>query len=70
MGPGKMKMAFTCTNPPSSGEGEVTFSSPDAYSMKMVVNTTIQGRAEKINMDGSGRWLGSDCGDIKPFATK
>ena len=23
-----MKMAFTCTNPPSSGEGQVTFSGP------------------------------------------
>jgi hypothetical protein len=66
-GPGKMKMTFSCANPPSSGEGEVTFASPDAYSMKMVVNTTIQGRPEKINMEGSGRWLGANCGDIKPF---
>jgi hypothetical protein len=67
MGPGKMKIAFTCSNPPSSGEGEVTFSSPEAYSMKMVVNTSMQGRPEKVNMDSSARWLGSDCGDIKPF---
>jgi hypothetical protein len=69
-GPGKMKMTFTCTNPPSSGEGEVTFASPDAYSMKMVVNTTIQGKPEKINMEGSGRWLGTDCGDIRPVTKK
>ncbi|HUR87686.1 MAG TPA: DUF3617 domain-containing protein [Ramlibacter sp.] len=69
-GGGTMKVAFTCTNPPSSGEGEVTFSGPEAYSMKMVVNTTVQGRPEKVNMEGSGRWLGSDCGDIKPLATK
>jgi hypothetical protein len=69
-GSGKMRMSFTCTNPPSSGEGEVTFSSPEAYSMKMVVNTTVQGRPEKMNMEGSGRWLGADCGDIKPFTAK
>jgi hypothetical protein len=65
-----MKMAFTCTNPPSSGEGEVTFNGPDAYQMKMVVNTTVQGRPEKVNMEGSGRWLGADCGDIKPMTGK
>jgi len=61
-----MKMAFTCTNPPSSGEGQVTFASPEAYSMKMAVNTTVQGKPEKVNMDGSGKWLGADCGSIKP----
>ena len=70
MGAGKMKMSFTCTNPPSSGEGEFTFSSPAAYSMKMVVNTTIEGRPEKVNMEGSGRWLAADCGDVKPFVRK
>ena len=70
MGPGKIKMAFTCSNPPSSGEGEITFASPEAYNMKMVVNTTVQGRPEKVNMEGSGRWLGADCGDIKPFTAK
>ncbi|MES3002737.1 MAG: DUF3617 domain-containing protein [Pseudomonadota bacterium] len=63
-----MKMAFTCTNPPSSGEGQITFTSPEAYSMKMLVNTTMQGKPEKINMDGAGKWLGADCGSVKPPA--
>ncbi|HEY8048326.1 MAG TPA: DUF3617 domain-containing protein [Ramlibacter sp.] len=67
MGPGKMKIAFTCANPPSSGEGEITFASAEAYSMKMVVNTTVQGRPEKMNMESTGRWLGADCGDVRPF---
>ena len=61
-----VKMSFTCTNPPSSGEGQFTFSSPEAYSMKMVVNTQVQGRPETMNMEGSGKWLAADCGDIKP----
>jgi hypothetical protein len=65
-----MKIAFTCANPPSSGEGEVTFSSPEAYSMKMAVSMTMQGKPEKVNMEGSGRWLAADCGDIKPIAVK
>jgi hypothetical protein len=61
-----VKMSFTCTNPASSGEGQYTFNSSESYSMKMVVNTTVQGRPETMNMDGSGKWLGADCGDIKP----
>jgi hypothetical protein len=63
-----MKMAFTCTNPPSSGEGEVTFTSPEAYTVRMAVSTRVQGKPEKMNMDGAGRWLGADCGNIKPMA--
>ncbi|HSI54264.1 MAG TPA: DUF3617 domain-containing protein [Ramlibacter sp.] len=62
-----MKMSFVCTNPPSNGEGQVTFVGPDAYNMKMLVNTTVQGKPEKINMDGTGKWLGADCGNIKPM---
>jgi len=63
-----MKMAFTCTNPPSSGEGEYTFASPEAYRMKMAVSTMVQGKPQKMNMEGSGKWLGADCGNVKPNA--
>jgi hypothetical protein len=61
-----MKMAFSCSNPPSSGEGEVTFASPEAYSMKMTVTTQVQGKPEKMKMDAAGKWLKADCGDVKP----
>ncbi len=64
-----MKMAFACTNPPSSGEGQYTFTSPEAYSMKMAVSTTVQGKAQKMNMEGSGKWLGADCGNVKPITS-
>jgi hypothetical protein len=64
-----MKMAFVCTKPPSSGEGQVTFTSPESYTMKMVVNSQADGKTEKVNMDGTGKWLGADCGNIKPMAT-
>ena len=63
-----MKMSFTCTNPPSSGQGAVTFAGADAFTMKMTVNTAVQGKPEKMNMDGSGKWLSADCGSIKPVA--
>ncbi len=62
-----MKMAFTCTNPPSSGEGQVTFISSDAYSSKMNVTTVVNGKQEKMTMDGSGRFVSADCGTLKPM---
>jgi len=63
-----MKMAFTCANPPSSGEGEVTFAGSDAYTMKMKVSSIVRGKPETMTIDGSGKWLGADCGTIKPMA--
>ena len=63
-----MKMAFACTNPPSTGEGQFTFNGSEGYTMKMAVNTTVQGKPETMNMDATGKWLGTDCGDVKPRA--
>ena len=63
-----MKMAFTCTNPPSSGEGQFTFSGDSSYSMKMKVNTTIQGKPQTTKMDGTGKFVAADCGNVKPMA--
>lgn len=63
-----MKFSFVCTKPPSSGEGQVTFTSPEAYSMKMTTTTTMRGKPEKMEMQNTGRWLGTDCGTVKPMA--
>ncbi|MDB5946751.1 MAG: hypothetical protein JWQ33_1777 [Ramlibacter sp.] len=63
-----MKMAFACTSPPSSGEGQVTFSSPESYTTKMAINTQVDGKSEKVNMESSGKWLSADCGNVKPLA--
>ena len=62
-----MKMAFACSNPPSSGDGQVTFTSPEAYSSRMAINTQVEGKVEKVNMESTGKWLGADCGNLKPF---
>ena len=62
------KISFTCSNPPSSGEGQYTFSGSEAYTGRMVVTSTVQGKPEKMTMDGTGKWLSADCGAIKPMA--
>ena len=63
-----LKFSFVCTKPPSSGEGQVTFIGTEAYTTKMTATTTVQGRPEKMDMENSARWLGSNCGSVKPFA--
>ena len=63
-----MRISFTCTKPPSTGETQFTFTSPEAYTMKMTATTTAGGKSEKVNMEGSGKWLSADCGNIKPMA--
>lgn len=62
-----MKFAFTCTNPPSKGEGQVTFTSPEAYTTWVAVTSERRGKPEKMEMNSSGRWLGKDCGTVKPM---
>jgi hypothetical protein len=62
-----LKYRFSCSgNPPSSGEGEVTIISPTAYSGKAIVNTMVQGKPEHMTMEQTGKWISSDCGNLKP----
>lgn len=62
-----IKYRFHCAGAaPSSGEGEVTFTSPTSYRGKSTVNTTVQGHAERMSMEQSGKWLSDDCGNLKP----
>ena len=61
------KFAVKCNNPPSTGEGQYTMVSPEAYTMKMTVRTSVEGKPQTVTMDGSGKWLGADCGTLKPF---
>ncbi|MBI5276869.1 MAG: DUF3617 domain-containing protein [Burkholderiales bacterium] len=59
-------LAFTCASPPSSGEGQFTAMGPDAYASRMTVRTVVQGKQETMTMDGTGKWLGADCGSVQP----
>lgn len=61
-----LKVAFSCANPPSSGEGEFTMNGDQAYSSHMVVKTVMQGRETTTEMNATGKWLGADCGSVKP----
>ena len=62
-----MKYKFTCTQPQQiSGDGQVSFVGDKAYSGKSNVTTQVNGQPQQMTMDMSGKWLGADCGDVKP----
>ncbi|MDO8887132.1 MAG: DUF3617 domain-containing protein [Hydrogenophaga sp.] len=62
-----LKMTFVCKNPPSTGEGTYTFSGDTAYTMKMLMKTTHQGKPVSMTLDGQGKWLSASCGTVKPL---
>lgn len=62
------RFKFTCSKPPSSGEGEVTVHSPESYSMKMKMSRDVKGKPEQMTMDAQGKFVSSDCGSVKPIA--
>lgn len=62
-----VRIAYTCTKPPASGEGTLIIHSPEAYTMKMAITSKAGGKAETVHMDASGKWLKADCGDVKPI---
>jgi len=61
------KFKYTCTNPPSTGEGTVTMHNPESYSMKMTTTSQRKGKPEQMNMEAQGKFVSSDCGSVKPI---
>jgi hypothetical protein len=64
----KMKIAFSCTRPPTSGEGEMTLDSDTSYHAKMHVKGTDGGRQQVVDMDVASKWLSADCGNLRPIS--
>ena len=60
-------IAFTCTKPKVSGEGDVTADSDTSYRARMKIKSEEQGRDQVVDMDVTGKWLSADCGNIRPI---
>jgi hypothetical protein len=62
-----VKFKFTCSGEhKSSGEGEFTLQGDKGYTGRTAVDTVVQGKPEHMDMQLSGKWLGADCGSVKP----
>ena len=63
---GVIKTTFSCTNPPAKGEARIVIKSDTSYNMTMNSTATVNGKQESMAFDASGKWLGADCGKVKP----
>lgn len=59
--PSGMDVTFSCSNPASSGKGQLRFQGDTAYVMHMNMTTSAGGAPEQMAVDTSGRWLGATC---------
>lgn len=59
--PGGMKISFSCANPPSSGEGRLSFAGDTAFTMTMTVTSSARGKPEQVTVDSAGTWRGAAC---------
>ena len=58
---GGLKMAFSCTNPTSSGQGTLTYNGDTGFHMLMNITTSARGAPEQVTMSSAGTWLGANC---------
>ncbi|WP_427912869.1 DUF3617 domain-containing protein [Ramlibacter sp. MMS24-I3-19] len=59
-----VKLAFTCTNPRQSGETEISYQGPKAYSMRTTIHKDVNGKPDTVTKTGSGKWISDDCGSV------
>jgi hypothetical protein len=60
-------IAFACTKPKVSGEGDVIADSDTSYRARMKIRSDEQGRNQTVDMDVTGKWLSADCGTVRPM---
>ena len=60
------KWHTSCREPVSETDGEAHFTGSDSYTVKTATTMTVQGQPRTSRMTLNSKWLGSDCGDLKP----
>lgn len=63
--PGGLNVSFKCSRPQSSGNGQVIYDGDKGYSMRMNVDSTVQGQAQHMTVESTGRWVAADCGSVQ-----
>jgi hypothetical protein len=61
-------MDMVCDGPNMSGTGKVVgkYASPESFNSTYDFTGTAHGHPMNTHNETSGKWLGSDCGDVKP----
>lgn len=62
------KWHSTCPAPRQSvSDGEIVFTNAENYRVKVTMSMTVAGKPTTSTRLMQAKWLGADCGDIKPF---
>ena len=61
------KWHSSCTAMKSESDGETVFTNPESYKTKVTTTATVMGKTKTSTRMVQGKWLGADCGDIKPL---
>ncbi len=61
------KWHSVCSALSYEGDGEATFADPDNFIVKSSGVMTAGGKTVKVSSTRVGKWLGADCGDLKPM---
>ncbi|TNF36631.1 MAG: DUF3617 domain-containing protein [Gammaproteobacteria bacterium] len=55
-----------CQNPQRSGEGETHLVSDTLWKSRISMSQTENRKTQQMETETEGRWIGSDCGGLKP----
>ena len=61
------KWRSTCSQPDSVTDGEAAFAGPERDTVKSSTTMAVQGQSQVTKMTLKAKWLGANCGDLKPF---
>ena len=64
------KWHSTCTQPESASDGEATFTNAENYTVTTTSTHSFRGEPKTTQMTIRAKWLGADCGDLKPIDPK
>ncbi len=60
------KWRSTCKQPDAEIDGEAIFAGPESYTVKTALTMAIKGETRTTHTTIAAKWVGSDCGDLKP----
>lgn len=66
----ELRVAYTCTRPRSKGDMQITLTGAEAFAIHSTSTSDTGGKPQTLVVDGTGRWLAADCGDVKPIQSK
>lgn len=64
------KWHSTCSAPASTSDGEAVFANAENYTVRTTSTYTFRGEPRTTQMTIKAKWVGANCGDLKPVDPK